>query len=65
MEKAVVEDLSAQCMSWENGEMSHEDTVVFFQHLIDTGMAWTLQGMYGRQAQYLIDAGYCHAADRA
>lgn len=30
-----------------------------WQHLINTGMAWKLQGWFGREAQRLIDAGIC------
>jgi len=52
-------DLVDNIMAWENGEMELEEEVEFFQELIDNGMAWTLQGMYGRHAAYLIDAGYC------
>jgi hypothetical protein len=47
-------------MAWEQGDMTDEDTAVFFQELIDDGSAWTLQGCYGRQAARLIEAGLCH-----
>jgi hypothetical protein len=46
-------------IDWEEGEMNEERAVEFFQRLINTGMAWTLQGSYGRQAQALIEAGMC------
>src|SRR5207248_2797649 len=49
-------------MSWEQGDMSEEDEIAFFQRLIDSGDAWKLQGAYGRNAQALIDAGKCHPA---
>ena len=29
------------------------------QELITSGMAWKMQGSYGRTANALIDAGYC------
>jgi len=46
-------------IQYENGSMSDEETIEFFQGLIDTGMAWTLQGHYGRTATQLIEAGLC------
>ena len=47
-------------MRFENGEIDMDELVPFFQDLIDTGAAWTLQGFYGRTAMQLIQAGYCH-----
>ena len=43
-------------------ECLNEETVIeAWQHLIDTGLAWTLQGAFGRMAKSLIDAGVCTA----
>lgn len=46
-------------IAWENGELDFEETVDLFQGLIDCGLAWTLQGCYGRTAAALIEAGHC------
>lgn len=47
-------------MAWESGETDDEQLIVGFQHLIDNGHAWSLQGMYGRMATALIERGFCH-----
>jgi hypothetical protein len=52
-------DMVGFVMAYEAGELDEDEIVVGFQHLIDTGHAWTLQGSYGRAAQAMIDAGYC------
>ncbi len=45
-------------IAWENGDLSDEETIKLFQALVDSGLAWKLQGCYGRMAARLIDAGY-------
>lgn len=32
-----------------------------WQHLVNTGLAWRLQGWFGRRARDLIEAGYIKA----
>lgn len=46
-------------MSYEGGELSDDEVIEGFQHLIDTGIVWQLQGHYGRTAAALLDAGLC------
>jgi hypothetical protein len=36
-----------------------EEELRAWQHLIDTGICWQLQGWFGRQAMFLIDNGLC------
>ena len=52
-------DLVGNIIEYESGGLSDQDTVILFQHLIDNGQAWTLQGSYGRMAEALINQGYC------
>ncbi len=53
-------DLTSQIMDYEAGEMDETEIAKLFQHLIDTGLCWSLQGHYGRTAHSLITAGICH-----
>lgn len=46
-------------MAYEGGDLEEQQVIEGFQHLIDTGLAWQLQGCYGRTAHALIEAGYC------
>jgi len=49
-------------MEYENGELSREEIVEGFQELVNSGLAWRLQGSYGRMAQRFIDSGEVEAA---
>ncbi len=42
-------------LQYENGTLKDEEVVELFQHLVDTGIVWELQGSYGRMAEYLIE----------
>ncbi len=53
-------NLADRIIAYESGAMETEEEVIaLFQELIDSGLAWTLQGSYGRMAQSLIQAGHC------
>ena len=53
-------DSLAFIMDYESGDLSEAELIDGFQHLLDSGLAWSLQGSYGRMARALIDAGYIH-----
>lgn len=44
-------------MAFEGGELSDDEVIEGFQHLVDNGHAWSLQGSYGRAAAALIQQG--------
>ena len=58
MNKPTLSVLDQICR-YELGEMDGQETIDFFQELITTGLAWSLQGSYGRQADRLIRLGLC------
>jgi len=37
-----------------------QKTIEAWQYLIDTSLAWTLQGWFSRTAKNLINQGVCH-----
>ena len=48
-------------IEWENGEITEEDEVRLFQSLLNSGLAWQLQGCYGRHTHALLQAGLISA----
>lgn len=47
-----------EIISFEQGELDENQTIELFARLVQSGMAWSLQGSYGRTATALINAGY-------
>lgn len=54
-------DITGRIIDYEMGNMSETEIIKLFQDLVDTGMAWSLQGHYGRTAMRLIEAGLVEA----
>jgi len=58
------QNLSSPCVpsiddiiAYENGLLDEDEMLDFFQRLVDSGLAWELQGHYGRTAMALLEAG--------
>ena len=50
--------LDAAIEKYESGWSSMPEVYALFQFLVDSGMAWGLQGSYGRTAHSFMDAGH-------
>ena len=45
-------------IAYEQGELNDQEIVCLFADLVRSGMAWSLQGSYGRTANALIKEGW-------
>lgn len=54
-------DAVAACEGFDGLDHDKATLLSAWQHLINTGLAWRLQGSFGRMAASLIEQGLCHA----
>lgn len=55
-------DVTQALFDFECGLMETEEELIeLFQHLVNTGLAWQLQGSHGRMAQRLINEGHINS----
>jgi len=45
--------------AYESDQLNADQVAIGFQHLINSGLVWELQGSYGRRAASLIQEGHC------
>ena len=46
-----------QLIAYEEGQITQDEEVAFFERLVETGVCWQLSGHYQRVAATLIEAG--------
>ena len=52
-----MDNLLDEIIRYYQGDLNHDEMIKLFQELVKNGMAWKLQGHYGRTASELIDNG--------
>ena len=50
-------DQTSAIIAYEEGSLDEDEVIELFQNLVNTGLAWRLQGSYGRTAAALIEQG--------
>ena len=51
-------DVTEAIISYEQNDLDKDEVLELFQYLVSSGLAWRLQGSYGRTAKTLLDAGH-------
>ena len=52
-----MQNLTERIISYEQGDLTEDQTIKLFQELVDSGMIMSLQGHYHRFAAQLLEAG--------
>jgi hypothetical protein len=60
MEKIMNDYSAVMIAEGVDQDTSEEQFLEAWQYLVDTGLAWNLQGWFGRQAMAMIEAGVIH-----
>jgi hypothetical protein len=56
-ETILIRRVTSAIIAYEQGELDEPEVIELFQYLVDSGLAWELQGSYGRAAVAYIEAG--------
>jgi hypothetical protein len=54
-----------QLIAYEEGQLTEDEEIALFQHLVETGTCWHLDGHYHRVGATLIEAGLIKPPERA
>jgi hypothetical protein len=57
-------ELLDKIIAFEQGELTSKEVVELFRILVDSGVAWELQGIYGRMAWQLMEQGFVKIPER-
>ena len=50
-------DVAGNILAYETDQLGGDKLVELFQHLLDSGLCWKLQGQYARTANRFIEVG--------
>ena len=65
LKEEIKKDLSTYLFKWEDDETTARETLYLFEELANSGMAFTLQGRFGRNTAHFFKCGYFEAEPTA
>lgn len=61
LKEEIKKDLSTYLFKWEDDELNERETLYLFEELGNSGMAFSLQGRFGRNTAHFFQCGYFEA----